>query len=62
VFKPCLKEVVRTEVMKLLDGVINYPISDGQQVSLEQVVPKKSGVTVITNEDNELVLTPVQIG
>ena len=48
--------------MKLLDGVINYSISDSQQVSQVQVVPKKSGVTVITNEDNELVLTPVQIG
>ena len=43
---PNMKEVVRTEVLKLLDACIIYPISDSLWASLVQVVPKKSGVTV----------------
>jgi len=54
--------VVRAEVIKLLDESIIYPISDSQWVSPIQVVPKKSGVTVVTNENNELVSTRVQTG
>jgi len=56
---PVLKEV---EVMKLLDAGIIYFISDSQWVSLVQVMSKKSGVTVVANENNELVLTRVQTG
>jgi len=40
-------KVVRNEVIKLLDNGIIYPISDSKWVSPTQVVPKKSGVTVI---------------
>ena len=54
---PNMKEVVRTEVLKLLDAGIIYPISDSSWVSPVQVVPKKSGVTVVTNADNELIPT-----
>jgi hypothetical protein len=54
---PNMKEVVRNEVIKLLDNGIIYPISDSKWVSPTQVVPKKSGVTVITNEKNELIPT-----
>jgi hypothetical protein len=54
---PNIKEVVRNEVIKLLDNGIIYPISDSKWVSPTQVVPKKSGVTVITNEKNELIPT-----
>jgi hypothetical protein len=54
---PNMKEVVRNEVIKLLDNGIIYPISDSKWVSPTQVVPKKSRVTVITNEKNELILT-----
>jgi len=46
---PILKEVVRMEIIKLLDAGIIYPFSDSQWVSPVQVVPKKSGVTVVTN-------------
>jgi tRNA uridine 5-carbamoylmethylation protein Kti12 len=52
---PNMKEVVRNEVIKLLDDRIIYPISDSKWVSPTQVVPKKFGVTVITNEKNELI-------
>ncbi|VVA37154.1 PREDICTED: LOW QUALITY PROTEIN, partial [Prunus dulcis] len=54
---PNMKEVVRAEVLKLLDVGIIYPISDSKWVSPEQVVPKKSGITVVKNEKNELVPT-----
>ena len=57
-----LKEVVRAEVMKLLDASIIYPISDSLWISLVQVMSKRSRVTVVANEKNELVSTHVQTG
>uniref|UniRef100_A0A2N9H0L4 Reverse transcriptase/retrotransposon-derived protein RNase H-like domain-containing protein n=1 Tax=Fagus sylvatica TaxID=28930 RepID=A0A2N9H0L4_FAGSY len=59
---PNMKEVVRAEVLKLLDVGIIYPISDSKWVSPTQVVPKKSGVTVVENENNELIPTRVTTG
>jgi len=53
-------DVVKKEVTKLLQVGIIYPISDNQWVSLVQVVPKKTGLTVIINEKDELISTPVQ--
>jgi hypothetical protein len=47
---PNMKEVVKNEVIKLLDNGIIYPIFDSKWVSPTQVVPKTYGVTVITNE------------
>ena len=47
---PHLQEVVRIEVLKLLQACIIYPISDSTWVSPTQVVPKKSGVTTVKNE------------
>jgi len=44
---PILQEVVRKEVLKLLDTGIIYPISDNAWVSPVQVVPKKGGITVV---------------
>ncbi|KAH7862315.1 hypothetical protein Vadar_002873 [Vaccinium darrowii] len=57
-----MKEVVRTEVLKLLDAGIIYPIAHSEWVSPIQVVPKKAGVTVVRNEEGELVPTRVQTG
>ena len=54
-----MKKVVRIEVLKLLDTCIIYPIYDSSWVSSIQVVPKKSGVTIVTNADNELIPTRV---
>ena len=42
--------VVIAEVLKLLQAGIIYPISDSPWVSPTQVVPKKSGITVVQNE------------
>ena len=50
-----MKEVVKKEVIKLLDVGIIYPISDSSWVRPVQVVPKKGGMTVVPNEKNELI-------
>ncbi|XP_062114270.1 uncharacterized protein LOC133825327 [Humulus lupulus] len=52
---PIMKEVVRKETIKWLDYGIVYPISDSSWVSPIQCVPKKGGVTVVANENNELI-------
>ena len=57
-----MKEVVKKEVLKLLDVGVIYPIADSKWVSPTQVVPKKSGVTVVANENNELIPTCVTSG
>ena len=57
-----MKEAVRGEVLKLLDAGIIYPIFYSKWVRSTQVVSKKSGVTVVKNEHNELVLTMIQMG
>ena len=54
-----MKEVVNKEVLKLLDVGVIHLIADSKWVSLTQVVPKKSGVTVVENEHNELIPTRV---
>ena len=52
---PNMKEVVKKEIVKLLDAVIIYLLSDSAWVSPIQYVPKKSGMTVIENEEGELI-------
>ena len=47
-----MKEVVKVEIIKLLDLGIIYPISDSSWVSPVQVVPKKGGTTVIKNDQD----------
>ncbi|CAN6580929.1 unnamed protein product [Malus baccata var. baccata] len=59
---PPMLEVVKKKVIKLLDCGVIYPISDSRWVSPVQVVPKKSGVTVVKNEEQELVPTRVVTG
>ncbi|GJV14003.1 reverse transcriptase domain-containing protein [Tanacetum coccineum] len=54
---PKIHEVIKAEVIKLLDVGLIYPISDSPWVSPIHVVPKKGGMTVITNENNELIPT-----
>ena len=57
-----MKEVVKKEVLKLLDVGVIYPIADSKWVSPTQVVPKKFGVTVVANKNNELIPTRVTSG
>ncbi|CAN6567575.1 unnamed protein product [Malus baccata var. baccata] len=59
---PPMMEVVKKEIIKLLDCGVIYPISDSRWVSPVQCIPKKSGVTVVANAENELVPQRIQTG
>ena len=59
---PPMMEVVKKEISKLIDVGVIYPISNSKWVSSVQVFPKKSGVTVVKNNENERVPTRVQTG
>lgn len=52
-----MKEVVKREIIKWLDVEVIYPIADSEWVSPVQCAPKKGGMPIITNEDNELIPT-----
>nr|GEZ24471.1 reverse transcriptase domain-containing protein [Tanacetum cinerariifolium] len=60
--KPKIHNVIKNEVLKLLDAGLIYPISDSPWVSLIHCVPKKGGFTVVENEENELILTRLVTG
>jgi hypothetical protein len=49
-----MREVVKKEVIKLLDAGIIYPVPHSEWVSPVHCVPKKRGLTVVKNEKNEL--------
>ena len=51
---PKMKEVVRNEILKLLEVGIIYPVADSQWLSPVHCVPKKGGITVVPNDKNEL--------
>ncbi|XP_028798306.1 uncharacterized protein LOC114753764 [Neltuma alba] len=59
---PVMKEVVKKEILKWLSAGIVYPISDSSWVSPVQCVPKKGGITVVANTQNELVPTRTVTG
>ncbi|GKB44945.1 hypothetical protein Tco_0889887 [Tanacetum coccineum] len=59
---PKIHEVIKNEVIKLLDAELIYHISDSPWVSPVHCVPKKGGITVIENDDNELILTRLVTG
>ncbi|GKC87876.1 reverse transcriptase domain-containing protein [Tanacetum coccineum] len=52
-----MQEVVKKEIVKLLDTCIVYPIADSPWVSPIHCVPKKGGITVVTNKNDKLVPT-----
>nr|GEV61482.1 reverse transcriptase domain-containing protein [Tanacetum cinerariifolium] len=53
---PKIHDVIKNEVLKLLDAGLIYPISDSPWVSPVHCVPKNGGFTVVENEENELIL------
>ncbi|GJW57556.1 hypothetical protein Tco_0104287, partial [Tanacetum coccineum] len=59
---PKIHEVIKKEVLKLLDARMIYPISDSPWVSLVHCVPKKGGITVVANEENELWFPAQSVG
>nr|GEY54096.1 reverse transcriptase domain-containing protein [Tanacetum cinerariifolium] len=59
---PKIHNVIKKEVEKLLNAGLIYPISDSPWVSPVYCVLKKGGMTVITNDENELVPTRLVTG
>ncbi|GKC42123.1 reverse transcriptase domain-containing protein [Tanacetum coccineum] len=52
-----MQEFLKKEIVKLLEAGILYPIADSPWVSSIHCVPKKGGITVVTNKKDELVPT-----
>ena len=50
-----MKEVVRKEILKLLEAGIIYLVADSQWVSPVHYVPKKGGITIVPNDKDELI-------
>nr|GEV12925.1 reverse transcriptase domain-containing protein [Tanacetum cinerariifolium] len=58
---PKIHDVIKKEVIKLLVARMIYPISDSPWVSSIHCVPKKGGMTIVANENNELIPTRLVI-
>nr|GEX54628.1 reverse transcriptase domain-containing protein [Tanacetum cinerariifolium] len=59
---PKIHDVIQKEVLKLLDAGMIYPIFDSPWVSSIHCVPKKGGMTIVANENNELISTRLFTG
>nr|GEU79851.1 reverse transcriptase domain-containing protein [Tanacetum cinerariifolium] len=57
-----IHEVIKKEVIKLLDARMIYSISDSPWVSPIHCVPKKGGIIVVENKNNELIPTRLVTG
>nr|GFC56167.1 reverse transcriptase domain-containing protein [Tanacetum cinerariifolium] len=57
-----IDDVIKKEVLKVLDAGLIYPISDSPCVSPVHCVPKKGGFTVVENDENELIPTRLVTG
>nr|GEV62314.1 reverse transcriptase domain-containing protein [Tanacetum cinerariifolium] len=59
---PKIHDVIKKEVLKLLDATFIYSILDSPWVSPVNCVPRKGGFTVVENEENELIPTRLFTG
>nr|GEW36192.1 reverse transcriptase domain-containing protein [Tanacetum cinerariifolium] len=59
---PKIHDVIKNEILKLLDAGLIYPICDSPWVSPVHYVPKKGGFTVVENDENEIILTRLVTG
>ncbi|GJW35967.1 DNA-directed DNA polymerase [Tanacetum coccineum] len=59
---PKIHKVIKKEVINLLDVGLIYHIFDSPWVSPVHCVPKKGGMTVVENADNELIPTRLVTG
>ncbi|GJW33979.1 reverse transcriptase domain-containing protein [Tanacetum coccineum] len=59
---PKVQDVVKNKIVKLLDSELIYSISDSSWVSPIHVVPKKGGMTIVLNDDNELIPSRIITG
>ncbi|XP_052479608.1 uncharacterized protein LOC128034807 [Gossypium raimondii] len=76
IFKPSIEEAptlelkplppylkyVKKKIIKWLDARIIYPIFDSNYVSPVQCVPKKSGITMVRNDKDDLIPTRIPRG
>jgi len=51
---PIMQEVAHAEILKLLDNGIIYPITDSQWINPVHGGPKKSSLTLVENQNKEL--------
>nr|GEW62642.1 reverse transcriptase domain-containing protein [Tanacetum cinerariifolium] len=59
---PKIHDVIKNEVLKLLDAGLIYLISNSRWVSPVHCVSKKDGFTIVENEENELISTHLVTG
>nr|GEY47911.1 DNA-directed DNA polymerase [Tanacetum cinerariifolium] len=59
---PKIHDVIKKEVIKLLDAGLIYQISNSPWVSPIHCVPKKGIMTIVANENNELIPTRLVTG
>jgi hypothetical protein len=59
---PPMIEVVKAEILKLLDSGVIYPITDSKWVAPIHVVSKKTGITLVKNTHDELIPTCISSG
>nr|GEU75961.1 DNA-directed DNA polymerase [Tanacetum cinerariifolium] len=59
---PKMHEVIKKEVIKLLDARMIYLISDSLWVSPIHCIPKKGRINIVENENNELIPTRLVTG
>ena len=59
---PPIIDVVKAEILKLLDTWVIYPITDSKWVAPIHVVPKKTGITLVKNKKDELIPTRILCG
>ncbi|GKB10736.1 reverse transcriptase domain-containing protein [Tanacetum coccineum] len=52
---PKVQDVVKNKIVRLLDSGLICPIPDRPWVSPIHVIPKKGGITVVLNDNNELI-------
>jgi len=59
---PSMIEVVKAEILKLLDAGVIYPITKSMWVAPIHVVPKKTRIMLVKNKDDELIPTRISSG
>nr|GEV03413.1 reverse transcriptase domain-containing protein [Tanacetum cinerariifolium] len=59
---PKVHEVIKKDVIKFLDAIMIYPISDSPWVSPIHCIPKKGGITIVENKNNERIPTRLVTG
>ena len=59
---PKMKEVVKKEILKLMEAGTIYRVAERQWVSPVHCDPKKGGITVVSNDKDELIPQRIIIG